>query len=743
MDADPRSPDGQQCTAAEGWLAKGAPQAALAAADAALADAPGSCRARRLRARALLDLDRPETALTDLVAIAEASTGSPAPWYDVLTVAQRVGDRPLVERAVDGLVAGDAITADALLDAVDAAYLDGDLDAAQAYLDRAVAIEPTHAELADWTERLGRRRPPGVLGLELAGALIRRGRAHDALERLPSSAVDEVAGGAIAFFRGRALLRLGRFDEAIEAFERARAVAPDDTEIALELATAAHFAGDQSTAIRVCDEILARAPLLDAAALLGAEASLAAGDVEGARGLARRVLDADATDPAAWYTWAGVLAAAGDATGARVAADRAIALDPGVAAAWQRGAAALQTLGRTDLAEWYRAAAATRGGPGRRVDRHELPALGAVQADVDDGVRRAAAPETPFVVRDRFRIACELRAHELAAALGDRLAGTDADADGSVSIVLGFIAVERGDLGAAEARFRAALAANPGADQASGGLALVAGLTKAAGRTPTSEPSTVPSKPVAASRPPTTSPPSTPAAAPAAPAARPRAAGDRARRKIGVGAIARRVFVLVWMAVGFTTSGLMLYRLLRDDQSQQPAAASVAATVAPPPASAPPPTAAVPVVTPPPTALPIPVLVPPTVPLTTPPTAPVTPPTTVPTTVPTPPPPVTAPPTTFDEFVPLFFATPEEALADWLSLVDPPYAGTCDSLSGQIDLAGVVTCSVYDHDADVGLAEVFRWGVFGTDDLRGWVLVDVGSAGWSVADETFEADPPW
>ena len=418
----------------------------------------------------------------------------------------------------------------------------------------------------------------------------------------------------------------------------------------------------------------------------------------------------------------------GDAANARVAVDHAIVLDPGLPAAWQRGAEVLDAAGRSGLAEWYRSAAAVRGGSGRRIDRHELPALTAADAEVDDAVRRSADPATPFVVRDRFRIACELHHHELAVALGQRLAGTDADADGSVSTVLGFIAVERGDLDAARARFRAALSAHPGDDEASGGLALVAGLSRAAAIAPTIEP------------------PSTAAAGPAPATPRPhhptRAEGNR---KIGVVATARRVFVLVWMAVGFTTSGLMLYRLLRDDQDQQsqtaaaPASAPAAATV-PSFVPAPPPTTVLPVATVPST--PAPVTSPLTAPLTAPavvmPTVPATAPPTLPPTVPP-----TVPPTTFDEFAPLYFATPDEALTDWLSLVDPPYAGTCDSLSGQTDLAGVVTCSTFDHSADVGAAEVHRWGVFGTDDLRGWVLVDVGSAGWSVADETFEAVPPW
>ena len=732
MDADTRTPAGQHCAAAEASLAKGAPRSALAAAGAALAEAPDSLRARRLRARALLDLGQPETALLDLVAAAEASAASPDLWYDVLAVAQRVGDRSLIERAVAGLDADDAITADALLDAVDAAYLDGDLDAARMYLDRAVELEPAHPELAVWTERLSRCRSAGALDLELAAALIRRNRSSDALERLDRTdggSSDDLAErqAALAFSRGRALFRLGRFGEAVEAFEFARTVAPDDTEIAIELATAAHLAGDQPRAIRVCAELLADDAAQVPATLLAAEAHLAAGDLDIARRLARRALDATATDPAAWYTWAGVLAAAGDAAGARVAADHAIALDPDAAAAWQRGGDVLETLGHRGLAEWYRAAAAARGGSGRRVDRHELPSLSDADAGVDDAVCRASDPETPFVVRDRFAIACELHHHELATALGDRLAGTDADADvdGSVSTVLGFVAVERGDLDTARSRFRAALAANPGDDEASGGLALVAGLTRAAAATATlaTEPATATPSPVVTSQ----APPAEDLA-PKATAPSPAVGPTRKRRRIGGVAIARRVFVLVWMAVGFTTSGLMLYRLLRDDQGGQSQPASVQEGVVPTLVPAPISTAAVPVVTAPLTETPA--TSPPTVSATVPPTAPLAV-------------PVTAPPITYDEFVPLYFATPEEALADWLSLVDPPYAGTCDSISGQIDLAGLVTCSMHDHDADVGFAQVFRWGVFATDDLRGWVLVDVGSAGWSVADETFEVSPPW
>ena len=90
---------------------------------------------------------------------------------------------------------------------------------------------------------------------------------------------------------------------------------------------------------------------------------------------------------------------------------------------------------------------------------------------------------------------------------------------------------------------------------------------------------------------------------------------------------------------------------------------------------------------------------------------------------------------------PGFFPTPEEAIADHLSLVSPPFAGPCDDLSGrEAELGGTVTCSVLDQD--LRPQQIHRWGVFATDDLRGWLFLDVGSAGWSVADESFELEPP-
>ena len=103
--------------------------------------------------------------------------------------------------------------------------------------------------------------------------------------------------------------------------------------------------------------------------------------------------------------------------------------------------------------------------------------------------------------------------------------------------------------------------------------------------------------------------------------------------------------------------------------------------------------------------------------------------------------PAAPPPTVIDVGPPGFFPTPEEAIADHLSQVSPPYAGTCESLAGrEVELGGTVSCSVLDQDLIP--QQIHRWGVFATDDIRGWMFLDVGSAGWSVADESFEFFPP-
>ena len=94
-----------------------------------------------------------------------------------------------------------------------------------------------------------------------------------------------------------------------------------------------------------------------------------------------------------------------------------------------------------------------------------------------------------------------------------------------------------------------------------------------------------------------------------------------------------------------------------------------------------------------------------------------------------------------DPWAPDYFATPDEAIADWLSGLELPFAGPCSDLAGsETEFGGSVLCSQLVED--LVPAQIHIWGVFGTDDFGGWILVDVGSAGWSVADESFEYERP-
>ena len=198
------------------------------------------------------------------------------------------------------------------------------------------------------------------------------------------------------------------------------------------------------------------------------------------------------------------------------------------------------------------------------------------------------------------------------------------------------------------------------------------------------------------------------------------------RRRMGRGvSIAKRMAVVVWLLFGVVTSLLVMASLLRGGDTDETnsstlasnsveggavttvASSTTAAPVPSDPAALPPPTTVAPATAPPATA----------------------------------PPATDAPAVTPDPFEPEFFATADEAIADWLSALPLPYGGTCASLAGrEVELGGAVVCSQLVED--LVPAQIHTWGVFATDDFGGWILVDVGSAGWSVADESLELERP-
>ncbi|RLE16512.1 MAG: hypothetical protein DRJ50_14965, partial [Actinobacteria bacterium] len=341
------------CREAETLLTTGSPHAALAAAETALTQTPTSRQARRIRALALLDLRETEKALTELVTLAEEPAAEPAEWYDVLALAQAEGRRDLVNASVEALMGRDEVSPDALLDAADAAYLDGDTDAARRYVQQAAAaIAKTgedDGEVTAWAAHLdaiasgGDRR---AVVLDTAEALLGNDRPADALAQLTSLEDDIRNPGdqEIATLAGRSLLRLGRLVEAVAMLSQAHAAQPNDSDLALELATAAYLIGDHARALELCEEVLARDESIITARVLACESSVGLGQLERAQNHARDALALAPDDPAIWHAWSGVLAASGDPETARVAADHALVLDPRLVAAWQRGAEILDSL---------------------------------------------------------------------------------------------------------------------------------------------------------------------------------------------------------------------------------------------------------------------------------------------------------------------------------------------------------------------------------------------------------------
>lgn len=73
-----------------------------------------------------------------------------------------------------------------------------------------------------------------------------------------------------------------------------------------------------------------------------------------------------------------------------------------------------------------------------------------------------------------------------------------------------------------------------------------------------------------------------------------------------------------------------------------------------------------------------------------------------------------------------------------------PYQGSCDALAGrQTELGGKVICSILEESRQA--EQIYRYGVFATGDLGGWLLVAEGQQyGWNVVDATTtEGRPNW
>lgn len=186
-------------------------------------------------------------------------------------------------------------------------------------------------------------------------------------------------------------------------------------------------------------------------------------------------------------------------------------------------------------------------------------------------------PDMNYVGRDRFQIALALGLNGLAKTYADWLIDVEPDPHGDLATVRGFLLLESGDLSAAQASFRMAIAVDPHHERAKKGLAIVNRMT--APPLPDRPPPTPPTQ-----APPTQAPPTQLAAA---------VATNKTTTIITPGqsapppnqnevSLAKRLAVWLSLLLGIAVSILAVVTLLRgDDRAATPQPAPTTITVEP------------------------------------------------------------------------------------------------------------------------------------------------------------------
>ena len=253
---DPRAAEAR-FPAAWAFCKSGRPQDALASAEAALGAIPPPDAAHALelayvRAQALFELSRHEEAADAFsrLAASSASAGSPLrprAAYQAALCRYKLGDAAGVAAALPPALADDALRADSLWLAAEAAAAAGDADAAIQDYRRLASEFPDHPNAPDALYRLGHRlrlrgahadaaaafqdlvakHPDSPLAptarLAAATALAAAGRGADALAQWQTYVRDNPGAEGVPealFQQGAELLRLDRKAEAAAVFDR-------------------------------------------------------------------------------------------------------------------------------------------------------------------------------------------------------------------------------------------------------------------------------------------------------------------------------------------------------------------------------------------------------------------------------------------------------------------------------------------------------------------------------------------
>jgi len=331
------------------------PEAALAAAEKALAAAPGLAPALFVAAQALRRLGRPQDAFARLAVIGGGARRPAMVLWELAQAASEAG------RSEDAIAALEALTSQQPAVASGWFLLASELRKAGREDD---------AWRADLSAVHAASRDPELLG---AAAAIHAGELDKAdtllaarAARLPDDPVGTRMQGELAW-------RRGDMTEALRLVERAVALAPG-FDLARDFLVRLLLQVNRLPDALVHAETMARSPVAGSAAdLVLASVLVRLGDQERARGMYERLLEAQPEQPLLWQNLGHVLKTLGEQSGAIEAYRAAVAQQPSLGEAWW-SLANLKTvkLVGKDIARMEAALASLAGETGRDEDVFHL-----------------------------------------------------------------------------------------------------------------------------------------------------------------------------------------------------------------------------------------------------------------------------------------------------------------------------------------------------------------------------------
>ena len=250
---------------------------------------PDHIPARLARAAILIDTNRHEKALEDVLVVRKILPDNPQASYlhaMILTVQGKYEEASSVIRDVSGFL--DGVDADTVLSSPRATLLRGIInysrrrfDEAYTYLARYVQLVPHHA---------GARKMLGYILLQRKDSL----SAAKMLEPAKKLAPDDVE---LLTLLGTAHLRNGNYEKAAAVFQQASRLAPDAATLKTHLAISQLAIGQREAAATGLEEVMEASPSIGRSDIILGMIKLRNGDPDGALNIAKRLAEKEPDNP--------------------------------------------------------------------------------------------------------------------------------------------------------------------------------------------------------------------------------------------------------------------------------------------------------------------------------------------------------------------------------------------------------------------------------------------------------------